>query len=93
MLYFSFGNIIIAWFHVDNYEGHEIIWCGVIIGQDLVVKIGLVDYFNHSIMEFGCDSTHTKQSVCQSMDTFEPNITKIIIQNVIMHTAELYYNK
>ena len=49
---FSISKIILHRFYVDNYEGELGIGYGIIIGRDLMVKMGLSAYFKCKFIQW-----------------------------------------
>ena len=49
---FSISKMILNHFHVDNNEGESVIGYGIIIGSNLMVKLGLSDDFKSQVLQW-----------------------------------------
>lgn len=72
-------------FHVDDIEGEEGIGHGMIIGQDLIVKLVLKIYFKKKVLSWDDNIVPTKD---QGKFLDQTDLTKCEIQKVIMQTVE-----
>ena len=60
MLEFYIRKIINHHFHVNNNKGESGIGYGIIIGHDLMVKLGMTDDFNHQVLQRDGTKLHIK---------------------------------
>ena len=85
MPYFSISKIISHRFHVDNNEGEFGIGYGVIVGRDLIVQLGLLDYFKPQILQWDGVTVPMKEPSGLLNQT---NLTSRKMRKVVMQTAE-----
>ena len=61
----------------------------MIFGHDLLLQLGFIDYFNHSVFEWYGTAVPTKLIGFLTLITVTSNITKIEMQKGVIQTAEL----
>ena len=82
---FSSSKIINHRFHVDKDEGESGIGYDMIIGHDLMVKLGLTANFKCQVLQWYGATVHMKES---RKFLGQSDLTKRNMREVVMHTAE-----
>ena len=85
MTEFSSSKIISHRFHVDNNEGEFGIGYGVIIGRDLIVQLGLLEYFKPQILQWDGVTVAMKEPIGLRGKT---DLTSREMSEVVIHTAK-----
>ena len=85
MTEFSDSKIINHHFHVDNDEGELVIGYYMIIGWDLMVKLGLTADFKRQVLQWDGTTVHMKES--RNL-LGKSDLTKREMRKVVMKTAE-----
>ena len=80
---FSSIKIINHRFHVDNNKGESGIGYDMIIGRDLMVKLGLTDSFKHQVLQWDGSTVHMKGP---SGLIGKSDLTKREMHKVVMNT-------
>ena len=88
MTQLSTKRVINCWLCVDNMDVKTGIGYDIIIDQDIMVQLGLIDYFKHNILKWHGSAVPMKQSNCQELVPWKPNINKLDIREVVIKTAE-----
>ena len=82
---FSSRKISNHQFHVDNDEDESGIGYDMIIGCDLMVKLGLTADFKHQVLQWDGATLHMKEPINLLVQS---NLTKRKMRKVLMHTTE-----
>ena len=85
MLDFSRSRIISHRFYEDNNEFESVMICGIIIGIDIIVLLGISEYFKHNVILWDVDVERMKEPIGLIGKTY---IISRGIREVVMQTAE-----
>ena len=82
---FSSRKIIQHHFHFDSNIGEFVISYDIVIGHDLMVKLGLSDNFKYQVLQWGGVTVPMKEPICILSKSY---LTSHDMSGLVMQTAE-----